>query len=120
MHHTRWLLLTPLLLSGCDMCGNEILSTTASPSGELKAVVFNRNCGATTRNNTQITIIASHRELPASAGNLFIMDSEADVRVTWTDNASLTIELSHFGRIVKKLDSASGVGAKYIPAQRSN
>jgi hypothetical protein len=102
------------------MCRNEILSTSVSPSGELKAVVFNRNCGATTRNNTQISILSATRELPASAGNLFIMDTEANVRVTWTDNSSLTIELSHFGRIVKQLDSASGVGARYIPAQRSN
>ena len=117
MHHARWIILSPLLLAGCDMCGNEISQTTISPSGELKAVAFNRNCGATTGNNTQISIISAHRPLPDDSGNLFIMDAEAIVRMTWSSENSLKVELSHFGRVVKKLDSVSGVSAAFVPAR---
>ena len=117
MHRKRWFLPVLLLLSGCDMCGNEILQTTASPSGKMKAVVFSRNCGATTGHNTQISILRNNRDLPGSPGNLFIMDAEARVLLSWQDDASLTVELSHFGRIVKRLNSTAGVSAKFVPAQ---
>ena len=56
------------------MCENEISKTVISPSGNLKAVVFNRGCGATTGFNTQISIINTSEELESEGGNLFIAD----------------------------------------------
>jgi hypothetical protein len=30
-----------------DMCGNDVMTEVLSPDGALKAVVFDRSCGAT-------------------------------------------------------------------------
>lgn len=39
-----------------DICSNDTFSTTYSPSGKLKAVVTERDCGATTSYNYILTI----------------------------------------------------------------
>lgn len=51
--------LLPLLLSACIECGNEELSRVPSPSGTRDAVLFSRNCDATTGFNTQLQIVPS-------------------------------------------------------------
>jgi hypothetical protein len=38
-------------------CANEVLSQTVSPDAKMKAVVFQRDCGATTGFSTQVSII---------------------------------------------------------------
>lgn len=47
---TMLLIVAVILSSSCsnDLCGNTELSRVKSPSGEYDAVVFSRNCGATT------------------------------------------------------------------------
>ena len=40
-------------LSACvEVCGNDILTETRAPDGRFKVVVFQRDCGATTRFST--------------------------------------------------------------------
>src|SRR5687767_10343542 len=53
-----------LLLFGCDMCGNDIQLTVVSPDRKLKAVVFERSCGATTGFSTQVSVLPADRDLP--------------------------------------------------------
>ena len=51
------------LLSGMfdSLCGNTLLAETPSPEGNLRAVVFERNCGATTSFSTQVSVDAALR-----------------------------------------------------------
>src|SRR5260370_39759045 len=62
-----------LLLSGC--CKNEVPSEHLSPDREWKYVTFDRNCGATTGSNLQVTVLSAAARLPYEAGNTFIADA---------------------------------------------
>lgn len=57
-----------------DMCGNEVLKSVASPDGTVKAIVFQRDCGATTGFSTQVSVIANGETLPNDGGNIFDAD----------------------------------------------
>lgn len=67
-----------LLLGGCglsDPCANSVLSQATSPDGRLKAVVFQRNCGATTGFSTHVSLVPLTSVLPNEAGNIFVTDT---------------------------------------------
>jgi hypothetical protein len=55
------------------MCGNYIHREYNSPDSTLKAVVFQRDCGATTGFSTQISILAFTEELQNIEGNIYII-----------------------------------------------
>src|SRR4051812_28787639 len=57
--------------SGCD---NEAPSDHVSPDGQWKYVSFDRNCGATTGTNLQISVLPASKSLPSDAANAFIAD----------------------------------------------
>jgi len=106
-----FLILTPLLeiaslglvscFDGRDLCGNTTIEEIYSPTGRLKAVIFERSCGATTDFSTQISVFPAPQSLVNEAGNIFSADTNhgeapagpgggPEVRVTWiTDNKLL-------------------------------
>ena len=90
-----------LLFWGTDsMCGNEIYQEIFSPDNEYKAVVFQRDCGATTGFSTQISILRATDELPNNPGNVFIMEGYPDwtnVHVQWETNRSVVITYTDEG-----------------------
>ena len=64
------------LLAGCDYgCANRVISEWPSPDGSRHAVVFERDCGATTGFSTQVSVVAPGR-VPAGGGNIFIADGD--------------------------------------------
>lgn len=85
-----------LLFYGCshlfgDLCVNQILSETYSPNKQLKAVVFRRDCGATTNFSTQVSIMNSWEKLDnGNTGTVFVTDSSAVVK--WNGDGSLSIK----------------------------
>lgn len=95
-----------LIVAGCGlllstvfggMCGNEIFQEAYSPDGEYKAVVFQRDCGATTGFSTQISILKASADLPDKGGNVFIIDGHPDwtgVTVDWETNRLISISYS--------------------------
>jgi hypothetical protein len=56
-------------------CGNELLAEAASPDGSLKAIVFQRDCGAATGFSTQVSVIKALATLENSSGNAFTADT---------------------------------------------
>jgi hypothetical protein len=73
------LLLTGMLVAlsgGCGLCGNDEVVRVASPDAILEAVIFQRNCGATTDFSTQISIVARGASLPDSGGNTYVADRD--------------------------------------------
>ena len=77
-----------------DMCANNIDKIYFSPNKSLKAVVFQRDCGATTGFSTQISILNSKEELPNSKGNVFIINGHPDnvqAVVAWKNNKEINI-----------------------------
>lgn len=98
-----------LLFYGCshlfgDLCGNQILSETYSPNKQLKAVVFSRDCGATTNYSTHVSIMNSWEKLDnGNTGNVFVTDSA--VIVKWDGDGSLSIEYGSPCRIFTQCES---------------
>jgi hypothetical protein len=70
------LLAFSLLAGGCsDMCGNTIVSQVTSPDGRRNAVMFQRDCGATTGFSTQVSILNAGKPL-SGIGNVFRADDD--------------------------------------------
>ncbi len=55
-----------------DMCANTVISSNPSPNIKWKAVLFERNCGATTGFSSQISLLEKNEELQNEAGNIYI------------------------------------------------
>lgn len=63
-----------LHISAGAMCGNQPLARVPSPDRQLDAVLFERDCGATTGFSTQVTVLAHGSELPNEPGNIGAVD----------------------------------------------
>jgi hypothetical protein len=105
-------------------CGNEILSTFYSPTKQIKAVVFQRDCGATTGFSTQISIMPANSDLPNEDGNVFVADTDhgkspsgpgggPPVEVEWKGENSLNIIYDNRARVFLRKDSQNGVTITY-------
>lgn len=101
-------------LSGCGIsCENEASTSIASPSGKYKAVVFNRNCGATTGANTQVSIVEAARSLPNGVGNVLIVDDSIALKIQWLGDGMLSIAGAHSPTVFKQESSTLGVAIVY-------
>jgi hypothetical protein len=84
------------------MCGTQIFQEVYSPDNDYKAVVFQRDCGATTGFTTQISILKASKELPNNIGNIFAMDGHPDwtnAQLHWDTNRSLSVSYSESYRV---------------------
>lgn len=97
------LIIVSLFLAGClgTDCVNEVRAELASPNGGFKAVVFSRNCGATTGANMQVSVLKAIEKLPDEGGNVLIVD-EGEAKVSWKQNGGLLVILPHEVRVFKK------------------
>lgn len=78
-----------------DLCGNEVFQEVLSPDGTYKAVVFQRDCGATTGFSTQVSILKASSQLANRAGNVFAIDGHPDwtqIRVRWDGNRAMNLD----------------------------
>jgi len=122
------LLLVTIHSTGCmnltGDCVNEILRIHYSPSKQLKAVVFERECGATTGSSTQISIMPANSDLPNEGGNVFVADTDhgkapsgpgggPSVEVEWKGESSLNIAYDNRARIFLRKDSQNGITITY-------
>ncbi|WP_136515572.1 hypothetical protein [Geomonas edaphica] len=106
---------------GCD---NRIVSVHTSPDGANKAVVFVRDCGATTDFNTQVSILPFRKELSNESGNAFIADSDhgkaatgqwggPKIAVSWQGKDSIILRYANQSRVFKKEENIAGVHITY-------
>ena len=82
-----------LSLCGCmpDLCANKQIAEAVSPNDKLKAVTFRRDCGATTKETVQVSILPTKKSLPNEAGNVFVASGEPIVVVRWISDRHLSI-----------------------------
>lgn len=79
---------------GGDMCGNYVHKEYLSPGNSHKAVVFQRDCGATAGFSTQISIIAAQQDLGNGKGDIYIIDGHPDEvspTLKWLSENTLSI-----------------------------
>ena len=86
------------------LCENTLIEEVISPNGEMKAVIFQRECSSSSDYSTQVSINPVSSELPSGVGNIFIANTNNGtaprsptggpvVKVRWRDASSL--ELTH-------------------------
>ena len=104
-------------LQGCiaDSCDNDVSQSVRSPSGGHDAVVFYRDCGATTGFSTQLSIIRAGSRLPSAPGNTLVLDDTIEVALTWTDESELVVAYSAPSTPFKREKLVSGVRVRYVP-----
>ena len=76
------------------MCTNEVFGESLSPQRNLKTVVFERNCGATTGFSTHVSIMDAKEGVGYEGGNVFVIDghpNDTGVVVRWIDDSQLEI-----------------------------
>jgi hypothetical protein len=117
------------LVGGCDDgCGNKIIARSNAPGGAHSAVMFERNCGATTGFSTQMSIVSSG-EQPSGAGNAFVADDDHGAaatgdwggpwaEMTWLAPDHLRIRYAAKSRFFKQEDKVSGVKISFEPVAR--
>lgn len=107
---------------GCD---NDIITVSASPDGKKKAIVFVRDCGATTDSSTQVSILPFKKNLSNESGNAFVADSDhgkaatgqwggPNVAVSWHGKDRIIISYANKSRVFKKEENIAGVRITYL------
>jgi hypothetical protein len=105
-------------------CGNDLVKEIRSPGGKMKAVVFQRDCGATTGFSTQVSLLSSNGSLPNDGGNLFIATTDHGnapagawggpiVEISWTDDANVVLRYDKRASLSKREESLGGVNIHY-------
>lgn len=116
-------------LSGCsDKCTNMAISRLNAPDGRHSAVMFQRDCGATTGFSTQISVLKQGDE-PLGSGNVFRADTNHGAaaagdwggpwaEMTWLTPDHLLIRHAARSRLFEREDEVSGVRISYQPVTR--
>src|SRR2546425_106213 len=106
------------------MCGNRVLSLVPSPDDHLQAVVFERDCGATSDFSTQVALLRRGAPLPNEGGNVLVVDTDHGqapsgpgggpvVTVRWVSGDSLEIGFHRRARIFRRADAVGTVRIVY-------
>lgn len=116
------------LLSACSGgCGNTVLADSVSPDGRSGAVIFQRDCGATTGYSTQISVVRAGAR-PTGAGNAYVADGNHGAAVAshggpwvetrWIDASHLLVRYDAQSRIFKQEREIAGVQITYESVNR--
>jgi hypothetical protein len=107
-------------------CSNQILKQIPSPNKKMKAVVFQRDCGATTGFSTQVSILSFEQDLPNDGGNIFVADTDHGnapsgagggpvVEVSWTSETELLVRHDKRARVFHNEPSLANIRIRYEP-----
>ncbi|MGB8932800.1 MAG: hypothetical protein WCC48_16265 [Anaeromyxobacteraceae bacterium] len=85
-----------------------------SPSGEFRAVVFDRGCGATTGFSTQVSLLRHGERLSNTGGNALVVDSgnaplPLQVKPEWVSDRVLRLTYDPRLRTFTRAASVAGV-----------
>jgi hypothetical protein len=100
-----------------------------SPSGKLKAVIFQRDCGATNGFSTHVSILSADEKLPNEGGNIFIENTDhgkapsgpgggPEVEVTWRGESELLIRHDSRARVFQSVQALGDVKILYEQVAR--
>jgi hypothetical protein len=113
-----------LVLGGCsDTCDNTVVSRLLAPDERHEAVMFQRDCGATTGFSTQISILSAGRDV-SGAGDAFRADDDHGAArtgawggpwadMTWLSSDHLLVRYAAKSRLFAHDEDVSGVRITY-------
>lgn len=77
---------------GLGSCQNEAVEYISSPGGRFRAVIFYRDCGATTGFITNVSVLKGLETVNHSeTGNLLVAAGTLPVQLKWTSETHLTV-----------------------------
>lgn len=129
MRNCAALFLLACLTSGCsDGCENSTISKVGAPTGDLEAVLFQRDCGATTGFSSQVSV-ADVGKAASGVGNVFVADTDHGaasaaswggpwVELRWLSPQNLLIRYDAKARVFTQNKSVSGVTVSYEKVTR--
>ena len=101
-------------LAGCNLCGDEVVSTLSSPGGRYRAVWIVRNCGATTDYVTHV-VLERKSLLGWNRESVFVARGEQRLDIRWLTNDALQIDCPSCTpeRVFKKQADWNGITVAY-------
>jgi hypothetical protein len=125
------LLLIVSVLGGCvakgpveaprEACSNHALDEVVSPSGNLKAVVFERRCGKPTAYSTQVALMPADGRLSEAPGNVLIAGNggrvsrgRSFVTVAWEGPKMLRVTFAPDAAILRTEPTVGSVKVAYF------
>ena len=114
-----------------DLCGNEVISEVLSPDGTRKAVVFSRDCGATTDVSTQVAVLKLGESLGSNPESVLAADTNRgtaargawggpEVIAHWNSASELVVRVATGARILRSGSSPSAITIKHELAEERN
>ena len=103
-------------------CETTILRAVSDALAQRQAVVFRRDCGATTGFNTQVAILARGDETPDATETVFVIDdtthasgeaSILDVDVRWSAGHRLVVTYDPHARVIQQEPASGEVQIEY-------
>ena len=114
-----------IICPGCtNVCQNTVVSRSVSPDAAHVAVLFQRDCGATTSFSTQISVLDASRGNPSGSANTFIADDDHDAarvgiwdgpwaETKWLSADRLLVRYAAKSRLFKQSKRVSDVSITY-------
>jgi hypothetical protein len=116
-------LLLVVCFAGCSLlvscCENENPAEHLSSDGAWKYVSFDRNCGATTGSNLQVSVLLASKQLPNEGANAFIADDDHGAtrfvaQPEWVSSHKLRITYSRKARVFRKESKVGPIEIEYV------
>jgi hypothetical protein len=106
------------------VCGDQEIRRVRSPSNELAAVLYVRDCGATAREAYHLAIVDGTRDDAIGSGDIVLVVDDtttserepataAVISFTWTSPTELQVALGSRLRVFRQVPSRRGVAVKY-------
>lgn len=114
-----------LVAGGCDAgCKNQVLRDLVAPDGRRHAVVFARDCGATTDFSTHVSVLPAGRAA-SGRGNVFVADADhgrapagpgggPDVMVRWLDSHTLEVRYDRRARVFTRSARHDDIDVRFV------
>jgi len=107
-----------------DLCSNEVITEVISPSKKMKAVTFQRDCGATTDFSTHVIIIPIGNTLEKEGNSVFVATTNKgkapagrgggpEVRTRWLSANKLQIEYHQLASVHRSETKSMGTEILY-------
>jgi hypothetical protein len=95
-----------------DLCGNTVVVTELSPSRAMTAVLFERDCGATTGFSSQVSVLRADEDLPNAGGNVFAKNEAKGGEATSWGGPFVALQWRDAHTLALKYDSSADVRFK--------
>lgn len=118
-----------LIITDDDACRLQVASEIPSPSGELKAVLFQYDCGATTPFTTNVSVMPAGESTAKKPGNVFSAYhgssagpwggpnakiqwlSDRSLKISYIADAKVSLQSSQVGKVAVAYEHLSNPAA---------